>query len=81
MWQVYGPFQLLIVGIYGVTLRMASQGSSVDTCVGNPGVSPTSRLVTGTSVLDTIIPSSIVPHAIPGASTSADKYAYSQVMY
>ena len=54
---------------------MASQGSSVDTSIGNLGVSPTSRLVTGTLVLDTIIPSSIVPHAIPGASTSAGKYA------
>ena len=54
---------------------MASQGSSIDTSIGNLGVSPTSRLVTGILVLDTIIPSSIAPHAIPGASTSAGKYA------
>lgn len=41
--------------------------------ISNPGVSPTSRLVTETSVLTTIIQSSITPHAIPGVSTSEGK--------
>ena len=43
-------------------------------------VSPTSRLAAGTSVLATIIPSSITPHAIPGASTSAGKSCYVRVL-
>ena len=54
---------------------MVSQASAVDTSVGNPVVSPTTRLVSGTSVVATILPSSIGPHAFPGASSLAGKSA------
>ena len=50
---------------------MVSQKSVVDTSAGNPVVSPTTRLVSGMSVLATILPSSIGPRAIPGASLVA----------
>lgn len=52
-------FQLLVIDIYVSTLKMVSQRSSIDTNVCNPVVSPTFRLVTGTSVLATFIPSGI----------------------
>ena len=55
-----------------VKVKMVSQGSAVDTNAGNPVVSPTTRLVAGTSVVATILPSSI-GHAIPGASSLAGK--------
>ena len=55
-----------------VKVKMVSQGSAVDTSAGNPVVSPTTRLVSGTSVVATILPSSI-GHAIPGASSLAGK--------
>ena len=42
-----------------VEVKMVSQESVVDTSVGNPVVSPTTRLVSETSVLATILPSSI----------------------
>ena len=69
-------FQLLVLTqSFHFDYLMVSQGSSVDTSVSSPVVSPTTRLVAGTSVLATIIPSSIGPqHAIPGANTSAGKY-------
>ena len=54
-----------------VEVKMVSQESVVDTSVGNPVVSPTTRLVSETLVLATILPSSIGPHAIPGASLVA----------
>ena len=55
---------------------MVSQASAVDTSVGNPVVSPTTRLVSGTLVVATFsLPSSIGPHAIPGASSLAGKSA------
>ena len=79
-WQVCSSFSCSLSRTYSVTSRMALQGSSVDASVGNPGVSPTSRLVAGTSVLATIIPSSMAPRAIPGASTSAGKYVLSRVI-
>ena len=55
-----------------VEVKMVSQGSAVDTSTGNPVVSPTTRLVSGMSVVATILPSSI-GHAIPGASSLAGK--------
>ena len=54
-----------------VEVKMVSQESVVDTSVGNPVVSPTTRLVSGTSVLATILPSNIGLHAIPGTSLVA----------
>ena len=64
-------------GCFGcaVEVKMVSQASAVETSVGNPVVSPTTRLVSGTSVVATILPSSIGPHAIPGASSLAGKSA------
>ena len=56
-----------------VEVKMVSQGSAVDTSAGHPVVSPTTRLVSGMSVLATILPSSIGPHAFPGAISVAGK--------
>ena len=55
-----------------VEVKMVSQGSVVDTSAGIPVVSPTARLVSGTSVVATILPSSS-GHAIPGTSSLAGK--------
>ena len=43
------------------------------TRVGNSVVSPTARVVSGTSVVATILLSSIGPRAIPGATSLAGK--------
>ena len=69
-----------------VEVKIVSQGSPVDTSAGNPVVSPTTRLESGTLVVATILPSSI-GHAIPGTSSLAGKSAhkstllYSSVIY
>ena len=60
----FWSLQLLVINTYISALKMVSQGSLINTSIGNPVVSPTSRLVAGTSVLATFIPSSITPSTL-----------------
>jgi len=54
---------------------MVSKASAADLSAASPVVSPTARLVAGTSVVATFLrPSSIASHAIPGLSAGAGEY-------
>jgi len=65
--------------LFGVVVsKMVSQASAADLSAASPVVSPTARLVAGTSVVATFLrpgPSSIASHAIPGLSAGAGEYA------
>ena len=70
------PPSVRLLGV--VDSKMVSQASAADLSAASPVVSPTARLVAGTSVVATFLrpgPSSIASHAIPGLSAGAGEYA------